>query len=60
MPDCIKCPQQEDCHSQSIGDLQMVRSIDGFLQTRNIVKAEATVKIFWKRLRERHEQLMGR
>ena len=45
-------------HDESIGDLQMIRSIDGFLRTREIVKLEQSVKIFWDRLRRRHNDII--
>lgn len=60
MDTCIECPNIDKCHDESIGDLQMIRAIDGFLKTRNIVKAEDAVALFWKRLRERHQRLTGR
>lgn len=60
MEQCAKCPKQESCHEQSIGDLQMIRSIDGFFQTREMAKLEKVIKIFWDRLNKRHQILTGR
>jgi hypothetical protein len=58
--ECLKCPQQETCHDHSIGDLQMIRAIDGFFKVRDMVKLEKSINLFWRRLRTRHETISGR
>lgn len=57
---CKKCPEQMNCHDISLGDLQMIRAIDGFYQIRDLVKLEKAIGIFWRRLLERHNQLTRR
>lgn len=60
MADCSECHVIAKSHEEMIGDLTIVRSLDEFLKARDLVKAEKTIDILWKRLRERHQEHMGR